>query len=102
MTDRPENEREPVWAVDAEVGGDGAVALPRPGGIAFPWRAPRERPPPTPEEIEQRRLRSERWGPPRPDLDRRMLVITLSVLACDRSRSRSSSSASRSRPTATC
>lgn len=81
MTDRPENEREPVWAVDAEVGADGAVALPRPGGIAFPWRAPRERPPPTPEEIEQRRLRRERWGPPRPDLDRRMLLITLGVLA---------------------
>jgi len=80
MTDRP-NEREPVWAVDTEVGGDGSVALPRPGGIAFPWRAPRERRPPTPEEIEQRRLRRERWGPPRADLDRRMLLITLGVLA---------------------
>jgi membrane-associated phospholipid phosphatase len=81
MSDRQDNEREPVWSVEAEVGGDGTVALPRPGGIALPWRGPRERQPPTPEEIERRRLRRERWGPPRPDLDRRLLAITLAVLA---------------------
>jgi membrane-associated phospholipid phosphatase len=80
MTD-PENEREPVWSVEAEVAGDGSVALPSPGGIAFPWRAPRELRPPTPEEIEKRRLRRERWGPPRADLDRRMVAITAAILA---------------------
>src|SRR5262249_10258438 len=51
------------------------------GGIAFPWRAPRERQPATPEELERRRLRRERWGPPRADLDRRTLALTMVVLA---------------------
>jgi membrane-associated phospholipid phosphatase len=80
MRERLDHEPEPVWSVDADVGGDGTVALPRPGGIAFPSRAPRERPL-TAEEIERRRLRRERWGPPRPDLDRRTLIITLAALA---------------------
>src|SRR5215472_11022439 len=81
MREHQDHEHEPVWSVEADVGGDGAVALPRPGGIAFPWRTPHERQPPTPEELERRRLRRERWGPPRADLDRRMLALTLGVLA---------------------
>jgi len=59
----------------------GAVALPQPGGIALPPIV-REPQPLTPEEVERRRLRAIRWGPPRADLDRRTLVITLVVLAC--------------------
>ena len=45
--------------------GDGAVALPQPGGIALPPLV-REPAPLTPEEVERRRLRAIRWGPPRP------------------------------------
>ena len=59
----------------------GAVALPQPGGIALPPLV-REPQPLTPEEVERRRLRAIRWGPPRADLDRRTLVLTLVVLAC--------------------
>jgi len=59
----------------------GAVALPQPGGIALPPIV-REPQPLTPEEVERRRLRAIRWGPPRADLDRRTLVLTLVVLAC--------------------
>lgn len=61
--------------------GDGVVALPPPGGIALPPIA-REPKPLTPEQVEKRRLRALRWGPPRPDLDRRTLVLTLVVLGC--------------------
>jgi membrane-associated phospholipid phosphatase len=66
--------------VEPEVG-DGVVALPPPGGIAVPpiAREPRAL---TPEQIERRRLRALRWGAPRPDLDRRTLVLTLIVLGC--------------------
>ena len=59
----------------------GAVALPKPGGIALPPIV-REPQPLTPEERERRRLRAIRWGPPRADLDRRALALTLVVLAC--------------------
>ena len=76
MTDRLNHEHEPLWSVEAEVGGDGTVALPRPGGIAFPYWERGERKQ-TPEEIEQRRVR---WGPPRADLDRRLLILTLLAL----------------------
>lgn len=51
------------------------------GGIALPPLV-REPAPLTAEEVERRRLRAIRWGPPRADLDRRTLVITLIVLAC--------------------
>jgi membrane-associated phospholipid phosphatase len=66
--------------VEPEVG-DGVVALPQPGGIALPPLV-REPAPLTADEVESRRLRAIRWGPPRADLDRRTLVITLVVLAC--------------------
>jgi membrane-associated phospholipid phosphatase len=65
--------------VEPEVG-DGVVALPQPGGIALPPLV-REPAPLTADEIERRRLRAIRWGPPRADLDRRTLVVTLVVLA---------------------
>jgi membrane-associated phospholipid phosphatase len=75
-----ERERDEVmWAVDPEVG-DGVAALPPPGGIALPPLV-RELPPPTSEEVERRRQRAIRWGPPRPDLDRRQLALVLVVLA---------------------
>ena len=61
--------------------GDGVVALPQPGGIALPPIV-REPAPLTAEEVERRRLRAIRWGPPRVDLDRRTLAVTLIVLAC--------------------
>jgi len=66
--------------VEPEVG-DGVVALPQPGGIALPPIV-REPAPLTAEEVERRRLRAIRWGPPRVDLDRRTLAVTLIVLAC--------------------
>jgi membrane-associated phospholipid phosphatase len=59
----------------------GAVVLPQPGGIALPPLV-REPQPLTPEQVERRRLRALRWGPPLADLDRRTLVLTLVVLAC--------------------
>ena len=74
MRDRLD-EYEPVWSIEAEVG-DGSVALPRPRGIAFPYRFPRRRRL-TVEELEQRR---KRWGPPA-ELDRRRLALTLVLLA---------------------
>jgi membrane-associated phospholipid phosphatase len=59
----------------------GVVALPQPGGIALPPLV-REPQPLTPEEVERRRLRAIRWGPPRADLDRRTLTLTWVVLVC--------------------
>ena len=76
MRDRLDHDYEPVWSIEAEVG-DGSVALPQAGGFGTPWRLPRRRPL-TPEQVERRRVR---WGPPRADLDRRRLALTLAVLA---------------------
>jgi membrane-associated phospholipid phosphatase len=59
----------------------GVVALPQHGGVALPPLV-REPQPLTPEQLERRRLRALRWGPPRADLDRRTLALTLVVLAC--------------------
>lgn len=75
-----ERDHEVRWAVEPDVH-DGVVALPQPGGIALPpvARPPR---PLTPEQIERRRLRALRWGPPCADLHGRTLVLTLVVLAC--------------------
>jgi membrane-associated phospholipid phosphatase len=78
-----ERDHELRFVVEPEVG-DGVVALPPPAGIALPPIA-REPKPLTPEEIERRRLRALRWGPPRADLDRRTLVLTLIVLGCSMS-----------------
>ena len=75
-----DHEHEPVWSVEAEVGGDGTAALPRPGAITFPYRERRPRPPLTEKQIERRRLRRERWGPPRADLGGRLLTVTLLAL----------------------
>lgn len=77
-----ERDHELRFAVEPEVGGDGVVALPQPGGsIALPPLA-REPKPLTPEQIERRRLRAIRWGPPRADLGGRRLALTLIVLCC--------------------
>ena len=74
-----ERNDEARWAVDADIG-DGVAVLPQPG-IALPQFVPPPKPL-TPEQIERRRLRALRWGPPRPDLDRRTFWLTMIVLGC--------------------
>jgi membrane-associated phospholipid phosphatase len=68
------------WAVEPDVG-DGVAALPQTGGIALPQLVPPPKPL-SPEQIERRRLRALRWGPPQPDLHGRMLTLTIAVLIC--------------------
>lgn len=70
---------EVMWAAEPDVG-DGVVVLPQPGGIALPGLV-REPKPLTEKQLERRRRRALTWGPPRPDLDRRTLVLMLLALA---------------------
>ncbi|HST24718.1 MAG TPA: phosphatase PAP2 family protein [Gaiellaceae bacterium] len=81
MTDRQEHDRDVVWAMDAQVGGDGTAALPRPGRLALPTRFRRPERPLTEEELQRRHLRALRWGAPLADIGRQRLALTLLVLA---------------------
>jgi membrane-associated phospholipid phosphatase len=76
-----ERKDESRWSVEPEVVGDGVAALPQPGGIALPQFVPPPKPL-TAEQIERRRLRALRWGPPQPNLHGRMLALTIVVLVC--------------------
>jgi membrane-associated phospholipid phosphatase len=78
---KPVDELEPLWAVDPEVGVEGAAVLPQPRDLGVPAlvrgeRRAGERHPE--QDGEERRARD--WGPPC-ELTRRRLAVALSTLA---------------------
>jgi hypothetical protein len=79
MKNRPEDQYQALWAVNPDVPIEGARVLPQPGHLRVPPFVGRERRAPERDAYEDRerhrRERSDRWGPPRPDLDRRALLV---------------------------
>ncbi len=78
MKDRPEDQYQPLWAVDPHVSVEGVGALPQPGRLGIPPLVGRERRAPEGEAEEhrerRRRQRHERWGSPCAGVDRRSAV----------------------------
>src|SRR5581483_4945458 len=78
VKDRPEDQYQPLWAVDPHVSVEGVGALPQPGRLGIPPLVGRERRAPEREAEEhrerRRRQRHERWGSPCAGVDRRSAV----------------------------
>jgi membrane-associated phospholipid phosphatase len=76
--DSAKNEYQPLRAVDPGAAVEGATAGPQPGHFGVPPFVGTERRAPERDARdyrEEERQRAEEWGPPRPDLDRRTLLL---------------------------